>query len=371
MSSSLMQGLRVGAIATLFGLMACGQSDAPNASGSSAPADAVPMATVPTATAVRSSESSASTPAPVTLSAGLTADRIDREIERMLSRDCDFSQKEEGGVEYTLCKTLDELDFPFVLMASSILVPEGSGFRYWFQDNGDLYIIERIEPAAANGRTVLVDDRQTVIYFEGQGEPEVFVDSAQWQQLSEESWIAMSAIRERFDSELMDFSNISMTGTQLPMATVTLARTGGDFNHRWATFVVPQSDTSESAYGGALRWYDAHIATMVAMTADQFCGRPSDRGAYFNYEADDSAVFMGQIFVSCATARSVMETYGRGRHTWVVLDEGGMESEVFDVWIPELPDGVVSQFQQTVLPEFTPECIEPGGTRICPGDRLL
>ena len=265
----------------------------------------------------------------------------------------------------SLCTVSDAQGHTITLSASSALTQEGDGVQYWFGDSGELYAVEYL-----HSREILVlvaDDLQTIVELVPQQELQFTADVARWQALTREAQAAVAEIQSQFWAGIAAGNPAQ---GDLPMAVVRLAREGGDPHHRWATFEVPQANTAVSAYGGALRWYDAHLATMVALTADQFCGHPSARGAYFNYEADGGSVFVGQIFVSCSVARSAVETFGQGQYTWVVLEEAWGAGEPLDQWVPDLPDAVVPQFRQQVVQQLTPDCIEIGGTRLCPGDRL-
>lgn len=116
-----------------------------------------------------------------------------------------------------------------------------------------------------------------------------------------------------------------------------------------------------------MRWYDLHLATMVALTADQFCGNPSARGAYFNYEADGGSVYMGQYFIPCNTAKELMDTFGRGRQISVEMEEGGFDLGTTQQAVPALPDSMMAQFRRQVVDVLTPECSDGG---LCPGDRI-
>jgi len=155
-----------------------------------------------------------------------------------------------------------------------------------------------------------------------------------------------------------------------PLGEVRLAREGGDPKHRWATFIVPQGDTATTIEDSPLRWYDAHLAMMIALTADQFCGHPSAQGAYFNYEAEGGAVFMGKLFISCDAAREIMDEYGRAQTAGVRMQEGGFDLGWVAQPIPQLSDVQVSEFQEMLIEQFPPSCLETGGYTICPGDRL-
>ncbi|WOD41019.1 hypothetical protein [Nodosilinea sp. E11] len=344
--------LRVGGLALTLGLFACGQvstSVFTPSEPSLAVADVASKADGPPA--------------------GYSVDDIYSELERMMARDCDRQVKAIGNLIYTLCTVSDAEGQLITLSASSALTPEGDGVAYWFRSSGELYAVEYLHTGEI---LVLVPaGQQTIIELVPQQDLQVITDAARWQALTSGALEAVADIQTQIEVQAqLETRSDAAVEAGPPMALVKVAREGGDPHHRWVTFEVPQAVTSSSAWGGALRWYDAHLATMVALTADQFCGHQSARGAYFNYEADGGSIFMGQIFVSCSVARSVIETYGQGQYAWVVLEEAWGDAESLDQWVPDLPDTMVPQFRQTVVQQLTPECIETGGTRLCPGDRI-
>jgi hypothetical protein len=61
---------------------------------------------------------------------------------------------------------------------------------------------------------------------------------------------------------LSTFALYATAGTEVPITRIDFAGAGGDFQHRTGTFVVPDRDTTLSAYGGSLRRYEVHIAKM-------------------------------------------------------------------------------------------------------------
>ena len=346
-------GVRAGVLALICGLWACGQPSAPVSTAPDGPGSGLAAAAV---------ASKAAEPL-----AGYSVDAINSELERLMWRECDRQVKEVGYFSYSLCTVSDAQGNVTILSASSALTQAGDGVKYWFRDSGELYAVEYLHSGEI--LVLVAEDRQTIVALMPQQDLQFTTDAARWQALTLEAQEAGAEIRSQFESGSGAATENPAQG-DLPMAVVRLTREGGDPHHRWATFEVPQADTAVSAYGGALRWYDAHLATMVALTADQFCGHQSARGAYFNYEADGGSVFMGQIFVSCSVARSAVETFGQGQYAWVVLEEAWGDGEPLDQWVPDLPDAVVPQFRQQVVQQLTPDCIETGGTRICPGDRI-
>ena len=66
-------------------------------------------------------------------------------------------------------------------------------------------------------------------------------------------------------------ATVATAGTEVPITRIDFAGAGGDFHQRQGTFVVPDRDTTVSAYGGSLRRYDVHIAKMIEVTAAVWC----------------------------------------------------------------------------------------------------
>ncbi len=163
------------------------------------------------------------------------------------------------------------------------------------------------------------------------------------------------------------FMPIALSQTALPITRINVARAGGDPNHRWVTFVVPDKDTSASAYGGKLSRYDVHIAKMIELTAHDFCPSDSSRGAYFNYEADNGKVFMGKIFISCVTAKSTFKRFGAGKSEKTIVQYAG-NPETLNVPTLDLRGEKVKQFQEITVKQIKPQCIDPDSKKLCPGD---
>lgn len=76
--------------------------------------------------------------------------------------------------------------------------------------------------------------------------------------------------------------------------------------------VVPDRDTTQSAYGGQLRLYDVHIAKMFEVT-HTLCQEIPGLG-YLNwvYQAGGGSLFMGRFQVSCKLANDLASAYGLG-----------------------------------------------------------
>jgi len=151
--------------------------------------------------------------------------------------------------------------------------------------------------------------------------------------------------------------------TAVPINRISFAGAGGNFSQRYGTFVVPDKDTSVSAYGGALTRYDVHVAKMIEITHFQWCARPNYQGVYYDYSADNGKVFMGQLYISCAMAKKAVNTFGVGRPEQTVIynrDKPSVEA----IPVLDLNGRKIPEFQRLVQ-SIRPQCID----RLCPGDR--
>lgn len=354
---------KIGWLGLMLALAACGQDSASLGQPSSpANASAIGEQTSSTAPAIASTADTGTIDWP---RSRYTAAAIDTELERMMLRDCPtFREEQINDTVYLLCAGTN--DQP---LRVEMGYPDGPVSRYWFHDDGQFYGHEDYFDGNFT-RKVLVGDGKTIVFTNSQGEWDAVEDAQEWQDTIDMASMAVTTVRSELGLERGDVSSgqtkQGSSGT-LPVGIVKLARTGGDFNHRWATLEVTQPSTAVSAEGGAMRWYDLHLATMVALTADQFCGNPSARGAYFNYEADGGSVYMGQYFIPCNTAKDLMDTFGQERHAWVVMESGGLGGEAVDQWVPALSDAMMPQFRRQVVDVLTPECSHGG---LCPGDRV-
>ncbi len=299
------------------------------------------------------------------LPAGYSLAEIKQELQRLESRPCEQRPEQTiGAVLYWVCMDTDVTGRTRILAASSSLPGEQQGANYWFREEGELYAFEEILPG---GRvfSVLVADQETLVKLSSLGEVEVLTDRTQWQELRDHTHNAVALIREELGVDV-----VRAAGSP-PVGILLVAGLGGDFHHRTLTLTVPQSDTAQSIHGGALRWYDLHLASMVALTAEHYCNHQSMRGVHFNYEADGGDVFMGQFFISCSEARSIMDTYGRDEEeAWVVLDRPEVDRDSIYYRIPQFTEATAREFQRVIVRQLTPDCVETGGLRICPGDRL-
>jgi len=76
---------------------------------------------------------------------------------------------------------------------------------------------------------------------------------------------------------------------------------------------VPDTDTTQSAYGGRLRNYDVHVAKMFEMTY-YYCQQSYGNHTYrWRYSASNGKVGMGEFHISCRLASDIATAYGLGK----------------------------------------------------------
>jgi serine/threonine-protein kinase len=74
---------------------------------------------------------------------------------------------------------------------------------------------------------------------------------------------------------------------------------------------IPVNETTASAYGGQLRWYDVAIAQAVAITYKQCPTRQDRWGVGLNLTAGDRKQYnMGRFIFSCTLAFDLVGAYG-------------------------------------------------------------
>ena len=80
------------------------------------------------------------------------------------------------------------------------------------------------------------------------------------------------------------------------------------------TIVVPNTDTTQPAYNGKLRLYDAHIAKMFEVTYWMCSRRRSLYQSYtWVYQADSGKADMGTFKIGCKLAFDITNAYGLGK----------------------------------------------------------
>ncbi|MGB3534320.1 MAG: hypothetical protein WBA13_12490 [Microcoleaceae cyanobacterium] len=84
------------------------------------------------------------------------------------------------------------------------------------------------------------------------------------------------------------------------------------------TMIVPNSDITQSAYGGELSLYDVHIAKMIEVTYDTCQQMKRERGmdagsrTWF-YQTENGSINIENLNISCSFAEQIVETYGLGK----------------------------------------------------------
>lgn len=86
---------------------------------------------------------------------------------------------------------------------------------------------------------------------------------------------------------------------------------------------VPDTQTTQSAYGGKLRRYDIHIAKMFEIT-HRDCLQFQDSGREWSYYAGNGNIYMGDFSISCRLANDIVSAYGLGtpQNTPIVYGQG-------------------------------------------------
>jgi len=146
----------------------------------------------------------------------------------------------------------------------------------------------------------------------------------------------------------------SVAQTEVPL-TIQAGGTEGTDGFALLSITVPNQDTTRSAYGGQLRFYDVHVAKMFEVT-DFLCQRfGSDRslsGYEWFYSAANGQTSMGRFRISCSLARDIATAYGLGKteRTAIGLDtEGGPpESNVYSIPILNITGSKVPKWMDFV-----------------------
>jgi serine/threonine-protein kinase len=129
----------------------------------------------------------------------------------------------------------------------------------------------------------------------------------------------------------------SVAQTEVPL-TIQAGSTEGSDGFALLSITVPNRDTTKSAYGGQLRFYDVHVAKMFEVTdflCQQLDSDSNINGYEWFYSAANGQTSMGRFRISCSLARDIATAYGLGKteRTAIGLDtEGGPpESNVYSI----------------------------------------
>nr|WP_290221923.1 hypothetical protein [Trichocoleus desertorum] len=86
-------------------------------------------------------------------------------------------------------------------------------------------------------------------------------------------------------------------------------------------FIVPDRNTTRSAYGGDLRLYDVHLAKMFEV-ANLYCATNDWQSVEWNYFAGNGEINMGRFVMGCNLVRDIVRAYGLGRQEQTVISFG-------------------------------------------------
>ena len=100
--------------------------------------------------------------------------------------------------------------------------------------------------------------------------------------------------------------------TEVPITNITFI--GMYDGVRIAQLIVPDRDTTRSAYGGRLRRYDVHIAKMFELTHYECQDRDRNWSrVMWHYKAGGGDIDMGNFEISCSMAAGARNAYGLGK----------------------------------------------------------
>jgi hypothetical protein len=113
--------------------------------------------------------------------------------------------------------------------------------------------------------------------------------------------------------QIAQTSQTKANKTEVPITLISFmpARNGGEAR---GVFIVPDRDTTRSAYGGSLRRYDVHIAKMFEV-ANLYCNPNNGNweSVEWNYFAGDGNINMGKFVLDCNLVRQVIAANGLGK----------------------------------------------------------
>ncbi len=121
------------------------------------------------------------------------------------------------------------------------------------------------------------------------------------------------------------------------------------FDEGTMEMVVPDTNTTASAYGGQLRVYDVHIAKMFEVTHN-LCQTGRVGGEIgWSYFAGNGSINMGNFRISCDLAANIATAYGLGTPEQTVIYWSGGEGfpgrvQTFDVPIFNITGGKVNRW---------------------------
>lgn len=151
----------------------------------------------------------------------------------------------------------------------------------------------------------------------------------------------------------------TLATTEVPITSIRFveAQQGGQAR---GIFIVPDRDTTQSAYGGKLSRYDVHISKMLEV-ANIYCSSGNWNSVEWHYFAGDGDINMGQFVMSCNLVRDIHIAYGTGRPERTVIRYGyGDDSATEEKYLPvlDLNGDKIPKFQN-----FVQRCTPVGQAR--------
>lgn len=135
-------------------------------------------------------------------------------------------------------------------------------------------------------------------------------------------------------------ANVAHASTELPMSILTAE---GTF-----ALTVPDTDTTQSAYGGRLRVYDVHIAKMVEVTHFMCSSGRLSPGTVWSYRAGNGSINMGDFQISCQLASNLAIAYGLGRPESTPIyssyEEAGGSTRTMNIPILNITGGKIDKW---------------------------
>lgn len=110
-------------------------------------------------------------------------------------------------------------------------------------------------------------------------------------------------------------------------------------NKRKMEIIVPDADTTRSAYGGRLRLYAVHIAKMFEVT-HFLCQRDSSLSwLQWRYTADNGSVYMGTFDIECSEAKRLASDYDLGQPEQTTIKNYRGKNQTFNIPIFQIFSG--------------------------------
>lgn len=102
----------------------------------------------------------------------------------------------------------------------------------------------------------------------------------------------------------------------IPFTRISLEPAKAPGYERFASLVVPDTDTTHLAFGNQIRRYDVHVAKMIELSHHFHCAEPYTNGVekavVWDYRADSGRIKMGLFRLRCTQVKESVAIYGLG-----------------------------------------------------------